>query len=47
MQRKLLALVAADMVGFSRLIESNEIEILQRQKQHLATPSAGFNQIRF
>ena len=35
MQRKLLALVAADMVGFSRLIESNEIEILQRQKQHL------------
>ena len=35
LDRKLLALVAADMVGFSRLIESNEIEILQRQKQHL------------
>ena len=35
LDRKLLALVAADMVGFSRLIESNEIEILQSQKQHL------------
>ena len=35
LDRKLLALVAADMVGFSRLIESNEIQILQRQKQHL------------
>ena len=29
MQRKLLAIVAADMVGFSRLVENNEIEILK------------------
>ena len=34
MQRKLLAIVAADMVGFSRLVESNEIEILKRRKKH-------------
>ena len=34
MERKLLAIVAADMVGFSRLVESNEIEILKRQKKH-------------
>ena len=34
MERKLLAVVAADMAGFSRLIESNEIEILTRQKNH-------------
>ena len=34
MQRKLLAIVAADMVGFSRLVENNEIEILKRQKKH-------------
>jgi hypothetical protein len=33
MERKLLAVVAADMAGFSRLIESNEIEILTRQKK--------------
>jgi hypothetical protein len=34
MERKLLAVVAADMVGFSRLVENNEIEILKRQKKH-------------
>ena len=34
MERKLLAIVAADMVGFSRLVENNEIEILKRQKKH-------------
>ena len=34
MQRKLLAIVAADMVGFSRLIENDEFEILLRQKKH-------------
>ena len=32
MKRKLLAIVAADMVGFSRLIEDDEITILSRQK---------------
>ncbi len=32
MQRKLLAIVAADMAGFSRLIEKNELIILKRQK---------------
>ena len=32
MQRKLLAIVAADMAGFSRLIEQNELDILKRQK---------------
>ena len=34
MKRKLLAVVAADMVGFSRLIENDEITILSRQKNH-------------
>ena len=34
MKRKLLAVVAADMVGFSRLIENDEIIILSRQKNH-------------
>ena len=32
MKRKLLAVVAADMAGFSRLIENDEITILSRQK---------------
>ena len=34
MKRKLLAVVAADMAGFSRLIENDEITILSRQKSH-------------
>ena len=32
MERKLLAVVAADMVGFSRLVENDETSILNRQK---------------
>ena len=34
MKRKLLAVVAADMVGFSRLVENDEISILSRQKEY-------------
>ena len=34
MERKLLAIVAADMVGFSRLVENDEISILSRQKEY-------------
>ena len=34
MERKLLAVVAADMVGFSRLVENDEISILSRQKEY-------------
>ena len=34
MERKLLAVVAADMVGFSRLVENDEISILFRQKEY-------------
>ena len=34
MERKLLAVVAADMVGFSRLVEDDEISILSRQKEY-------------
>ena len=34
MKRKLLAVVAADMVGFSRLVENDEINILSRQKEY-------------
>lgn len=34
MERKLLAVVAADMVGFSRLVENDEIRILSRQKEY-------------
>ena len=37
MERKLLAVVAADMVGFSRLIEDDEINLLSRQKNQLNT----------
>ena len=37
MERKLLAVVAADMVGFSRLIEDDEINLLARQKNQLNT----------
>ncbi len=36
-ERKLLAVVAADMVGFSRLIEDDEINFLSRQKNQLNT----------
>ena len=36
-ERKLLAVVAADMVGFSRLIEDDEINLLSRQKHQLNT----------
>ncbi len=34
MERRLAAILAADMVGFSRLIELDETGILARQKQH-------------
>ena len=34
MERKLLAVVVADMVGFSRLVENDEISILSRQKEY-------------
>ena len=34
MKRKLLAVVAADMLGFSRLVENDEINILSRQKEY-------------
>ena len=37
LERKLLAVVAADMVGFSRLIEDDEINLLSRQKNQLNT----------
>ena len=37
LERKLLAVVAADMVGFSRLIEDDEINLLSRQKKQLNT----------
>ena len=36
-ERKLLAVVAADMVGFSRLIEDDEINLLSRQKNQRCT----------
>ena len=36
-ERKLLAVVAADMLGFSRLIEDDEINLLSRQKNQLNT----------
>ena len=34
MERKLLAVVVADIVGFSRLVENDETSILSRQKQY-------------
>ena len=37
LERKLLAVVAADMLGFSRLIEDDEINLLSRQKNQLNT----------
>ena len=36
-ERKLLAVVAADMLGFSRLIEDDEINLLSRQKYQINT----------
>ena len=36
-ERKVLAVVAADMLGFSRLIEDDEINLLSRQKNQLNT----------
>ena len=34
MERRLSAIFAADMVGYSRLIEADEIGTLERQKSH-------------
>ena len=34
MQRRLSAILAADMVGFSRRMESDEIGTIERQKSH-------------
>ena len=34
MERKLLAVVAADMVGFSRLVENDVTSVLSRQKEY-------------
>ncbi len=36
MERRLSAIFAADMVGYSRLMEADEIGTLQRQKAHRA-----------
>ena len=36
MERRLSAILAADMVGFSRLMEADEVGTLQRQKVHRA-----------
>ncbi len=36
MERRLSAIFAADMVGFSRLIEADEVGTLTRQKKHRA-----------
>lgn len=36
MDRKIAAILATDMVGFSRLVEADEIGILARQKRHLS-----------
>ena len=33
MQKKKISIVAGDMVGFSRLIEEDEINTLKRQKK--------------
>ncbi|MFC6637167.1 hypothetical protein GV827_16065 [Sulfitobacter sp. JBTF-M27] len=35
MERRIAAVLAADMVGFSRLIERDEVGTLKRQKRHL------------
>lgn len=37
MKRQLAAIVAADMVGYSRLMERNEADTLSRHKRHRAT----------
>ena len=34
MERRLAAVLVADMVGFSRLMENNESDIINRQKNH-------------
>ena len=34
MERRLAAVLVADMVGFSRLMENNEPDIINRQKNH-------------
>jgi adenylate cyclase len=34
MERRLSAIFAADMVGYSRLMEADEVGTLQRQKAH-------------
>ena len=38
MERRLAAIVAADMVGYSRLMEADETDTLARQKRHQAAP---------
>ncbi|MCE8538166.1 tetratricopeptide repeat protein [Ruegeria pomeroyi] len=35
MERRVAAVLAADMVGYSRLVEQDEVGTLQRQKRHL------------
>ena len=34
MERRLAAVLVADMVGFSRLMENNESDIINRQKNN-------------
>ena len=34
MERRLTAVLVADMVGFSRLMENNESDIIDRQNNH-------------
>lgn len=34
MERRLVAVLAADMVGFSRLMETDDVDVLVRQKSH-------------
>ena len=34
MERRLAAVLAADMVGYSRLMEADEVDVLTRQKSH-------------
>ena len=35
MDRRIAAILAADMVGFSRLVELDEANVIARQKQHM------------
>ena len=44
-ERKLAAILAADMVGYSRLMEADERGTIARQKAHRCTPSAHVGQI--